>query len=69
MCRKSLDFFDADVSACVGTLQLFSDGTWELILDLCGEYWTGKSLSLMTESVRPYLLLLVIFLVGYSYPT
>ncbi|TPX34153.1 hypothetical protein SmJEL517_g03135 [Synchytrium microbalum] len=35
-----------------GTLQLFSDGTWDLVLDLCGEYWNGKTLELMTESIE-----------------
>ncbi|TPX40139.1 hypothetical protein SeMB42_g06136 [Synchytrium endobioticum] len=35
-----------------GNLQLFSDGTWELILDSCGEYWNGKTLALMSDSIE-----------------
>lgn len=36
----------------IGNYQLFSQGTADLVLDACNEYWDGDDIRVLTESDR-----------------
>ncbi|XP_064477811.1 transmembrane protein 94-like isoform X2 [Ornithodoros turicata] len=39
-----------------GTMQMFTQGTADLVLDLCSEYWDGRDLCLLSDSDRKRIL-------------
>lgn len=39
-----------------GTLQMFTQGTADLVLDLCSEYWDGRDLCVLSDSDRKRIL-------------
>lgn len=43
---------ERSIAKCTTGLQLFSQGTADIILDACIDYWDGRDLNPISQSVR-----------------
>lgn len=58
---------ERSIGKAATSLQLFSQGTADIILDACIDFWDGHDLSPVSPSVRYLFISITIpFIIGYS---